>query len=101
MYVLTRAEQEVIILWDAETRMATIDSADPVTCRKLDKLAAEYPDTYRIVSVDALYGAKRYEVPSSYIRFGKPASDAQREANTRRSQFCIEKLHQSAGIEEV
>lgn len=87
MYSLTRAEQEVVIRWDAETRTASIDTADPVTIRKLDALAAQYPETYRLVSVDDLYGAKRYEVPAKYVRFGKPASDAQREAAKAKASY--------------
>lgn len=83
MYTLTRAERETVIVCDAESRTATIDSADPVTLRKLDALAAQHPDVYRLVSEDELYGAKRYEVPSRFVRFGKPASDAQRKAGER------------------
>lgn len=83
MYTLTRAEQETIILWDAEARAATIDTADPVTIRKLDKLVAAHPGIYRLVSEDTLYNAKRYEVPAQYIRFGKPASEARRESARR------------------
>lgn len=78
MHKLTRAERETTIRWDALDRIASIDSADPVTIRKLDKLVAQYPDTYRCIRVDDVYHAKRYEVPAKYIRFGKPASDAQR-----------------------
>lgn len=80
MYTLTRAEQETVILWDAESRTATIDTANPVTLRKLEKLAAQPPEIYRLVSEDTLFSAKRYEVPAKYIRFGKPPSEAQREA---------------------
>lgn len=83
MYTLTRAERETIILWDAESRHATIDTADPVTIRKLDRLVAAHPEIYRLVSEDMLYNAKRYEVPAQYIRFGKLASEAQREAAKR------------------
>lgn len=98
MYTLTRSEQETVIVWDAEFRTATIDTADPVTIRKLDKLVAEYPEEYRLVLEDTLYGAKRYEVPARYIRFGKPASEAQREASRRKSSH----LHrENASIDEV
>lgn len=83
MYTLTRAERETVIVWDAESRTATINSADPVTLRKLDALAVQYPDVYRQVSEDTLYSAKRYEVPAKYIRFGKPPSEAQREKGKR------------------
>lgn len=83
MYTTTRAEQETVIVWDAEGKTATVDTTDPVTIRKLDKLVAEYPETYQLVSEDTLYNAKRYEVPAKYIRFGKPASEARREAGKR------------------
>lgn len=88
MYTLTRAEQETVIVWDAEARTATIDTADPVTLRKLERLAAQFPEAYRLVSEDTLYNAKRYEVPAQYIRFGKPASDAQREAARKNSPYA-------------
>ena len=86
-YTLSRAEQETILRWDAETRVASIDTADPVTIRKLDKLTADHPDVYKCVREDSRYEAKRYEVPSQYIRFGKPASEARREASRRSSPF--------------
>ncbi|MCL2810617.1 MAG: immunoglobulin, partial [Clostridia bacterium] len=73
MYSLTRAEQETHIQWDTETRSAVIDTADPVTIRRLDKLVVDYPEKYRCVNVDAQYNAKRYEVPSEYIKFAKPS----------------------------
>lgn len=96
-YTFTRAEQETIIAWDAESRAATIDTADPVTIRKLDKLVAEHPEVYRLVAEDVLYNAKRYEVPAKYIRFGKPASEAQREASKRKAaHFRRENTHTDA-----
>ena len=78
MAQLTRAEQETIIRWDAEVGTAFIDTANPVTIRKLDKLAQEFPEVYRCVREDALYYAKRYEVPVAQIRFAKPPSEAKR-----------------------
>lgn len=96
MYKLSRYEQETIIRWDAESRTATIDSADPVTLRKLDALATQYPDVYRVISEDTLYNAKRYEMPAMYVRFGKPASDALREAaRVKASHFWRENTHTS------
>lgn len=78
---MTREEQETTICWDAATKMADIFSADPSVIRKLDKLVAEYPDVYRCTKVDAKYGNKFYQVPAKYIRFGKPTSEARREAS--------------------
>lgn len=80
MYTLTKAEQETIIRWDAEERTAHIDTAYPPMIAKLDKLVTAYPDTYKCVFVDKLYHAKKYEVPAAFIRFGKPASEAQKAA---------------------
>lgn len=80
MYKLTRTEQETTIVWDAENRIAKIYTCDPVTMRKLDKLSAAYPDEYRCIWQDDKYPAKRYTVSSKYIRFGKPASEAQKAA---------------------
>jgi hypothetical protein len=82
-YKLTQAEREVIIRWDMEEKIAYIDTANPVTIRKLDALVAEFPETYQCVSEDAIYDAKKYTVPASFIRFGKPASEAQKAAGRR------------------
>ena len=82
-YTLTKAEQETTVNWCAESRTASIDSADPVVIRKLDKLVEAYPDVYKCVKVDTFYQAKWYEVDSRYIRFGKPPSEAQRAANAK------------------
>jgi hypothetical protein len=83
MKSLTRAEQETVIRFDAEEQIAHIDTANPATIRKLDKLAAEHPDTYRCVRVDPEYLAKRYTVPASFVRFGKPASEARKAQAAR------------------
>ena len=80
MYRLSRAEMETVIRYDAEERIAHIDTAMPAIVHKLDKLAEAYPGVYRCVGVDDRYGAKRYEVDARFIRFGKPASEAQRES---------------------
>ncbi len=86
MYKLTKAEQETIIRWDAEERIAHIDTAYAPMIVKLDKLVEAYPETYKCVYVDYLYKAKKYEVPASFIRFGKPASEAQKAASRERAK---------------
>ena len=86
-YTLTLAERETIIRYDAETRRATIDTAIPADIRKLDKLAEVHPDVYKLERIYEEYGAKRYSVPARYIRFGKPASEAQKESARRNSRF--------------
>lgn len=89
MYKLTNEERETHITWNAASRRATIDTADPVVIRKLDKLAQEHPEAYRVTRTDEAYGAKWYEVDKHYIRFGKPASKARRDANRRNAEKSI------------
>ena len=79
-YALTRTEQETIIRWDALTKTAIIDTTTPEVLRKLDKLAGQFHGVYKVVRTDPNYPAKQYEINARYIRFGKPASEAQRNA---------------------
>ena len=51
MYRLTRAERETTINWNMEQDTATIDTADPATIRKLDRLAEAFPEIYRCTGV--------------------------------------------------
>ncbi len=97
MRTITRAEQETIIRWDAEEQVAHVDTANPATIRKLDKLVAEFPDAYRCVREDAEYPAKRYAFPARYVRFGKPPSEAQREAG-RAAAARIPKTSEQADL---
>jgi len=80
MYKLTKEEMETTVNWCAADSMATIDCADPAIIRKLDRLVEQYPDVYKITRVDQTCLAKMYSIPARFIRFGKPASAAQREA---------------------
>jgi hypothetical protein len=87
MYKLTPEEKETTINWCAADDTATVDTADTAVLRKLDKLAEVYPDTYKVVRIDPNYNAKRYSFPAKFIRFGKPASEAKKEASRRNSGF--------------
>lgn len=80
-YTLTQEERETTIRFDPVEKVAQIYTSDPVYIRKLDALCAEHPDEYRLVRRDE-YGA-RYIAPAKLIRFGKPPSEARREANRR------------------
>lgn len=86
-YNRSRTEHETIISFDAEERTAHIYTADPVYLRKLDKLHEEFPDAYTIAWTEPGGGARKYLAPSVLIRFGKPQSEAQREARRRNSPF--------------
>ena len=80
MIKLSRLEQETTINYNAEEPTASVYSATPSTIRKLDRMAAEFPEAYRCTWADTETIAKRYEVDVKLIRFAKPASEAQREA---------------------
>lgn len=90
-YSLSMEERETHIRWDAVEKIAHIFTADPVSIRKLDKLVDGYPETYKLVKDDN-YGGKSYEVDSKYIRFGKPASEAQKEAGRIKTARINSKL---------
>ncbi len=92
MYSLTREEMETTVNWCAADGTATIDTADPAVLRKLDKLAEAYPDVYKVIRVDPHYNAKMFSVPVKFIRFGKPASKAQREASRQNAILARQSL---------
>lgn len=86
----SRQEQETSIVWYEAERVAHVYTASPVTLRKLDKLAVQFPDTYRRTwteTSDGTITAAKYEVNARFIRFGKPASATQTEA--RRANAVI------------
>ncbi len=76
----SRQEMETSVLWDDEQKTAKVYTASTITMRKLDKLAAQFPDVYRRTWMEETGGkvtAAKYEVDARYVRFGKPASEAQ------------------------
>jgi len=89
MYTLSKEEQETTINWCAADTIVNIDTADPVLIRKLDQRVKQFPDEYHCTSVDPLYNAKQYTAPLRYIRFGKPASKAQKEAARKNGHSTV------------
>lgn len=76
----SRQEQETTITWNELEKVAHIYSASPSTMRKLEKQSAQFPDVYRRTWTEEIGGkvtAAKYEVDARFIRFGKPASEAQ------------------------
>ena len=67
---LTALEQETIVNSNLKEKMASVYSADPNVIRKLDKLVAKYPDTYKIVKEDEV--SKTYEFPKKLMSFRPP-----------------------------
>lgn len=81
MIVPPAAERETTIRWDAEEKVAHIWTCDPVQVRKLDRLCEEHPEEYKVIRRDD--NGVRYTAPAKLIRFGKPASEARKEACRR------------------
>ena len=81
---MTRYEQETIINFNAEEKMATLYTRDPAVMRKVDALVIEYPDTFKCISETDI--DKTYEMPKSAVTYRKPRrlSAKQREAAKRR-----------------
>ncbi len=80
---LTRYEQEVVINFNADEEMATVYSANPSWLRKMEALAREFPDTFRLIKQTEI--SKTYEMPKRLVRIGKPRrlSSAQKENLTK------------------
>jgi len=85
---LSRYEQESILNYNAGEQTATLYTRDKAVMRKLDTLAANFPDTYTLIGQDGV--SKTYSFPKSYISYRKPrvVSIEQRE---RARQMMIEK----------
>ena len=67
---MTRYEQETIINFNAEEKIATLYTRDPAVIRKLDSLVTEYPDTFKQVGETDI--DKTYEMPKSAVTYRKP-----------------------------
>ena len=88
---LENSERETHISWDDATRVANIFTIDPKSIRKLDKLVAQYPDTYKLEREEDWHGNRAcfYKVPAKLIAFRKPVAartltEEQRKAAAKR-----------------
>ena len=88
-YSLSRYEMETHITWNAEEKLASVWTCDPVSIRKLDKLVSEYPEMYGCLERGNDFA--KYQMAAKFVRFGKQVSEARREANMRN----IEKIAQT------
>ena len=81
---LTRYEQETIINFNADEKMATLYTRDPAVMRKVDTLVIEYPDTFKCIGETDI--DKNYEMPKSAFTYRKPRklSEEQRDAARKR-----------------
>ena len=79
MTPLSRYEQETVVNYNAGEQTATVYTRDRTVMRKLDRLAADFPDTYKLIGQTDI--DKTYSMPKSYVTYRKPRkiSDEQRE----------------------
>lgn len=97
---LTKTEQELTLVVCRDDDVVRVYTSDRRSMVKLDGLCEKYPDVYRCTWVDAqLLGdglpmGKRYVFPRRFLRFGVPASVAQRAA-ARASIARINSMAQS------
>ena len=79
MTPLSRYEQETVVNYNAEEQTATVYTRDRTVMRKLDRLVADFPDTYKLIGQTDI--DKTYSLPKSYVTYRKPRkiSDGQRE----------------------
>ena len=81
---LTKYEMETVVNYNAGEQTATVYTRDKSVMRKLDRLVADYPESYKMLSQTEI--DKTYSMPKSYITYRKPrtVSDEQRELARQR-----------------
>ncbi len=65
-----KCEQEVIIRFDAEEGLANLYTADPAWIRKLDKLAEQNPEQFKLEKIERYKGnviSKSYTFPKRFV----------------------------------
>lgn len=81
---LTKYEMETVVNYNAGGQTATVYTRDRSVMRKLDRLVADYPDSYKLLKQTDI--DKTYSMLKSYITYRKPrtVSDEQREQARQR-----------------
>lgn len=82
---LTKYEQETIINFNNDEQEASIYTASPQMMRKLDALAAAYPEHYRVVGQTEV--SKTYSCEKHLINLRKP-----RKQNEEHSQWARQRM---------
>lgn len=81
---LTKYEMETVVNYNAAEQRATVYTRDKSVMRRLDRLVADYPDTYKLINQTDI--DKTYSMPKTYVNYRKPRvlSDKQREQARQR-----------------
>jgi len=91
---MLKEEMETTIQYDRASGTASIYTADPARRARLDKFCEEYPDVYKKVKEDG--DGAFYECPKRCIKFGRPASETQRENGRRLYEKYLKPKHSGA-----
>ena len=83
---LTKYEMETVVNYNAGEQTATVYTRDKSVIRKLDRLVADYPDSYKMLKQTDI--DKTYSMPKSYVTYRKPRMirDEQREQARQRME---------------
>ncbi len=81
---LTKYEMETVVNYNAGEQTATIYTKDKSVMHRLDRLVADYPDSYKLLSQTDI--DKTYFMPKLFVTYRKPrtASNEQREQARQR-----------------
>ena len=76
---LTKYETDTIANYNAGEQTATIYTGDKSVMRRMDRLVADYPESYKLLKQTDI--DKTYSMPKSYVTYRKPrtVSAEQRE----------------------
>ena len=75
---------ETVVNYNAGEQTATVYTRDKSVMRKLDRLVADYPDSYKLLNQTEM--DKTYSTQKSFVTYRKPrtVSDEQREQARQR-----------------
>ncbi len=82
---LSRYEQETVVNYNAGEQTATVYTRDKAVMRKLDTLAADFPDTYKLTRQDEV--SKTYSFPKSHVSYRKPRKISEEQRKRAREQM--------------
>ena len=82
---LSRYEQETIVNYNAGEQTATVYTRDKAVMRKLDTLAADFPDTYSLIGQDEV--SKTYSFPKSHVSYRKPRKLSEEQRKKAQEQM--------------
>ena len=92
---LTKYEQETIINFNNDEQEASIYTASPQMMRKLDALAAAYPEHYRVVGQTEV--SKTYSCEKHLINLRKPRKQNEEHSQWARQRMQKMNRHKNAG----